>query len=128
MSNVQQQALVLPLLGLAAQLHESCLPHFSRLVGDAPFDIKTHGLWSLLQQLSTVVVNFYGCVCIDDRSLHGMESGHLQLAVLNNVERETCCHLYIPDTEDLLVPASCRFVVALQRLQGACASCSQSAE
>lgn len=70
MCNVQKQAFVLPVLASAAQLHESCLPHFSRLVGDAPFNVKTHCLWALLQQLSAVIVNFNGSICIDDRALH----------------------------------------------------------
>ena len=73
MCNVQEQAFVVPLLASGAQLHESCLSHFPRLVGDSPLNVKAHCLWPLLQQLCTVVVNFNGSICIDDMALHAMK-------------------------------------------------------
>ena len=73
MRNVQEQAFVLSLLTPLAQLQQGCLPHFSRLVGDPPLNVKAHCLWTFLQQLRAVIVNFQGSVGICDGTLHEVE-------------------------------------------------------
>ena len=68
--NVQQQALVLPMLPSAAQLQQGCLPgSFSGLVSDTPLNIKANCAWRVSQELCAVIVNLQGCVCVDGKAL-----------------------------------------------------------